>query len=78
MSRPLALALALALSLLAIRIWAQPPVPSPSGCCKERESDRDMWRRTDKSFELCSQENDQERDDIFARRGRVWWDAACP
>ena len=49
-----------------------------SGCCKERSSLREEWNPNGNSFRDCKNLNRQkDKDDVFERRGLVWWDVRC-
>ena len=49
-----------------------------SGCCKERSSLREGWDQSKLSLRRCKALNRQrDGDDVFERRGLVWWDVRC-
>ncbi len=74
---------ALAVLPIAGILWIAAPcgneVLAISGCCKERKAAGYAWKKNGKSFENCQKSNNKEakRDDIFQRKGRVWWDVGC-
>jgi hypothetical protein len=49
-----------------------------SGCCKSRENHEESWRANKLSLEECREENyRKDRDNLFQRRGLIWWDSEC-
>ena len=49
-----------------------------SGCCKERASIKAGWIRNQLDFVNCrSMNQNQDGDNVFDQRGRVWWDTQC-
>ena len=54
------------------------PIYALDGCCKERSSTRGKWRANGDSFKQCKKRNaSRDRDNIFKKSGKVWWDVAC-
>ncbi len=77
---------ALLLTGLLLAVFAVSMLPTSSsslsaqsGCCKMRRSVDDDWRKAlDKTFEECRNLNkERDGDDLFAKRGLVWWDRKC-
>ena len=60
------------------QLFAQYP-PTPSGCCKVRDWLAGNWRQTDLSLTECESLNrDRDSlDDLFEKKGYVWWDVDC-
>ena len=49
-----------------------------SGCCKERKSTDDPWRKTRRNLDSCKKLNDEkDKDNVFNPNGLFWWDIAC-
>lgn len=70
---PLAVA---AMLVLGASLQASPARAVP-GCCKQRQTESGPWFATRLSFDECEQRNRAEGDDLFAPKGRVWWDTYC-
>jgi len=75
---------ALGVLVIAGTIWTTLPcenrvlAQSVKGCCKELNSFRDRWRSNNWSFKECASENRQrDGDNVFDRKGFVWWDKRC-
>ena len=49
-----------------------------SGCCKERSSYKAKWYQNGRNFGQCKALNqNKDGDNVFDRRGLVWWDSQC-
>ena len=49
-----------------------------SGCCKQRASYGAPWYPNGMNFQDCANFNENtDGDDVFNRRGLVWWDVNC-
>lgn len=49
-----------------------------SGCCKVRKAENVRWRRVKNDFPSCKKLNQKnDKDNVFKRRGKVWWDTSC-
>lgn len=52
--------------------------PALAGCCKERSSYNDGWRKNGVSYEACERLNrERDGDNVNDARGLVWWDVRC-
>jgi hypothetical protein len=47
-----------------------------SGCCLVLD-DSGSWSNSEKTLEQCKIENEEEKDDLFASSGNIWWDVSC-
>jgi len=50
-----------------------------SGCCKERASEHDPWRKTGLDFSKCKAQKEVHNpgQNVFQPTGRYWWDVGC-
>lgn len=76
--RPLALAAGVFLAAALL------PALAEAGCCMQRESAdaNSPWVEVGSDFEECqrlnrSKDRNEDDDEIFKRRGRVWWNLKC-
>jgi len=71
-----------ALLLVAFALSLTPPcnkqLLAVSGCCKDRASLKDPWKKNGMNFRECERLNQKiDGDNVFDQRGRVWWDSGC-
>jgi hypothetical protein len=76
------LTLCLGLLIASMLLWTMVPrnelAFAQSGCCKQRPTEKDPWRESGKTFAACKAVNEElDKDNLFARSGRVWWDGNC-
>jgi hypothetical protein len=59
-------------------LFAEYP-PEPTGCCMQRDWLAAKWRKTQIGFTACAQLNRHRDglDNLFAKKGYVWWDNSC-
>jgi hypothetical protein len=76
------ISLIIGLLLIIIAILMVLPIGSQlmavDGCCKQRNSYSENWRRSRLNYPQCRQLNQQrDGDNIFDQSGLVWWDVRC-